>query len=1286
MAKKNSYNDNSPSGVGIPVTTEYKTYTAADISFKEDNDDPDPAALIDENTVILFNNDVHNDINYVPLQRSNINNKTDYVLVEAFNNNKKISSALLRADDDTVNITKTSINVNVLKIIRDKLSLSNGQYNIRVCLYRNYVYSVNAETEEIEEPGKIRIEEISPTRREIRVQPNLQKYNSSVNNLSNISPKQSDFEYETVWPIILKDVERNINLLSTNWLNIDSQDETNLDQVIFKLVEPLPTNIKVGNTFQVTRDLVSSYIIPVSVKLISTLSDNFEELRGPNFKAVDVKDKPSRSTMFETWDSLVGTNATTQQSIINKYISGSDNTKLNLDYRKYDNFVHFSSATERLKNFKYKLDLVEFYNSQSEFVTTQWVGKTQSGATGSSEFLQNKSMYDSKRNAIISGFDGYEKYLYYESHSLQDTTYGVYPAATWPKHTTTKPYQLIHTTGSEAISWYNNQLISASLYDETNNNMLRNTIPTHILQDVNSDSYVTFIDMIGQHFDTIYNYISNIVSVTDREESLYDGLSKDLIYDTAKSFGWSLQSGFDTSKLWEYALGTDETGSYGTATNTVVSESYSHEDIEKQTWKRIVNNIPYLLKTKGTARGIKALLNTYGIPNTILQIQEYGGPAPSRVTNSRREIEKFSYALDFSGSSCIAISHSQVAEDFTPSSVGTIVPAFYEFRFDTNTTQSMHLASSDTITTVNGGVGGVSKFEVILEHSSSADVTSSYAKYGRLVFKLTSGSYAYTSMSTDYAPFYDNDWWNVSFGTKTPVTSSLNRGQGDSSTTSWEIKYSKVGEHSDDITFTGSVTFEAPGTVPSNPRFNSTWAPYGTAANERILFGGTGSGESNATYLGFSGSMQEIRQWGVYITDNAFNKHTLAPTSIAGDTISMAYDNLISRHRLGTDSKKYNHSTGNTTILSSSAPNSNTFTPFTVAGKTTLAEFISWPDKINYSNKSETYYVDTPNSVGARPHDNKIRIEPNRLSGSNLAHDKTFEISLFDTNALDTNEISVAFSPQDQIDIDIAMQFGGFSLDDYIGDPRDSFSKEYASLKTIRDLYFKKFDDKYNIWAFIRLLNFFNKGLFRQIESLLPARADATVGLIIRPNVLERVKLDTSGFLSRETLNYTSSIKINTALTGTAASQSFENSLYLINTATINTGVRASNPGRNRYRDGSEYTYGNYTSIGVQPFVSGSSDAQRNLGQFSGSTSSSIPQYVYSKGLENLIVLGSRLTSPDFNENCPETIDGAPAVEFILTNPNQLAVTERKTISSRSGRNNRRGPSRGGSISEITVR
>ena len=184
-------------------------------------------------------------------------------------------------------------------------------------------------------------------------------------------------------------------------------------------------------------------------------------------------------------------------------------------------------------------------------------------------------MYDSKRDGVISGFDGYEKYLYYESHSIETNTYGTFPAATWPKHTATKPYTQIHTTGSEAVAWYTSQLESASLHDDTNISILRNTIPLHILQDANSDSYVLFVDMIGQHFDTLYSYISQITATTDRDESIYTGMSKDLIYDTAKSFGWNLQSGFDTSKLWEYALGTDETGSYNSGTIYVNQESYS---------------------------------------------------------------------------------------------------------------------------------------------------------------------------------------------------------------------------------------------------------------------------------------------------------------------------------------------------------------------------------------------------------------------------------------------------------------------------------------------------------------------------------------------------------------------------------------------------------------------------------------------------------------------------------------------------------------------------------------
>jgi hypothetical protein len=39
--------------------------------------------------------------------------------------------------------------------------------------------------------------------------------------------------------------------------------------------------------------------------------------------------------------------------------------KLNIDYSDFNNFIFYSSATERLENFRYKLELLEYYTSQS---------------------------------------------------------------------------------------------------------------------------------------------------------------------------------------------------------------------------------------------------------------------------------------------------------------------------------------------------------------------------------------------------------------------------------------------------------------------------------------------------------------------------------------------------------------------------------------------------------------------------------------------------------------------------------------------------------------------------------------------------------------------------------------------------------------------------------------------------------------------------------------------------------------------------------------------------------
>ena len=49
------------------------------------------------------------------------------------------------------------------------------------------------------------------------------------------------------------------------------------------------------------------------------------------------------------------------------------------------------------------------------------------------------------------------------------------------------------------------------------------------------------------------------------------------------------------------------------------------QDVSKEIFKRLYHNMSYLVKKKGTIAGLRQLINIWGIPNTILRINEFGG-------------------------------------------------------------------------------------------------------------------------------------------------------------------------------------------------------------------------------------------------------------------------------------------------------------------------------------------------------------------------------------------------------------------------------------------------------------------------------------------------------------------------------------------------------------------------------------------------------------------------------------------------------------------------------------
>ncbi len=104
--------------------------------------------------------------------------------------------------------------------------------------------------------------------------------------------------------------------------------------------------------------------------------------------------------------------------------------------------------------------------------------------------------------------------------------------------------------------------------------------------------------------------------------------------------------------------------------------------------------------------------------------------------------------------------------------------------------------------------------------------------------------------------------------------------------------------------------------------------------------------------------------------------------------------------------------------------------------------------------------------------------------------------------------VEVAFSPQNEINNDIAGQLGYFNLGDYIGDPRlvSSSAESYPALDALRNYYFEKYTENYNIWDYIRLIKYFDNSLFKMIQDWVPARTDLASGIVVKQTTLERNK------------------------------------------------------------------------------------------------------------------------------------------------------------------------------------
>lgn len=970
-------------------------------------------------------------------------------------------------------------------------------------------------------------------------------------------------------------------------IGVNAQLETSGSQssVLIKLYDALPDQYQVKDEVYVVTKVAETQAFNVSFEDTPFSLDTLTYLQGPNTN-LNIKDFVNNSTTLLSKSDLLSSPSTSSifnlQNILNQ--NGVQITP-NYSYNTFDEFVNFSSAKKRIENFVEKVSQIQTYQSDIN-VLGSITGSTSASYSVSSSVTSLTTNIEN----IIQNFDGYEYYLYYNSSSYS-----------YPKSNTSYPYDLYPVTSKQVLTWlgsdvenspyYGGIILSASIYDNNNQNWLYYTIPEFIRDNSNNNQYIEFCNMVGQHFDELWLYTKTITQKLNSTNNLEDGVPLKLAEEVIRSFGFegygnnynnqnnfiglTGENNFDYSPPTGSELITNyisvnqgniinywnPTYTFPNYVQQLITQGFPYpiDNVSKEIFKRLYHNMAYLVKKKGTISGLRQLINIWGVPDTILRINEFGGKDQNESTYDQW-YNRYSYAYTPSDTSTAVFPWMPLSQNYISESK-YIVPDSIEFRFKTDGiptssyyTQSLLVKKSNgSATSTNFDFGVTLNYTPITTGSYQGSYNTDYANYGTLRLYI-SGSTANggTAVSNDiYLPFFDKGWWSVMLKRNVHVDTNTD----DSAVTYTLYAKNKIynGWDGNQIGFQGSAS------IVSNvsASINQAWNRFGTGSADGIYLGGyiSGSVVGNRTLTSagkiFLGALQEFRYYSTPLTEEIFNNFTMNPESIEGinPTGSLSsFDKLNFRAPLGnelestfttTQATFYTQSfTSLHPAISGESPlliTQSFINPVTNVSSSTynLIYYSTGGTKTYSTVNREVYFLNQP-AMGIRNVINdKIRIADTSDYGNVLSNQisiqQDYQISQSYTE--DINSLEVSFSPQDEINDDIIQSLGFSNIQEVFSDPRTirSTGDFYNPLRKLSEDYFKKYT-KGNIYDYLRLIKYFDNSLFKAIKGYVPARTSLSTGIVIKQHLLERNKYQEPTLTQNTTIAYGSDPAFNTPL------------------------------------------------------------------------------------------------------------------------------------------------------------
>lgn len=338
--------------------------------------------------------------------------------------------------------------ISIIKEVNDFIT-KDGVYNVNYRFYEPFI-------------TKIFISDISPDRTEI-----LLKFIDNID-LAPIRAKLSSLSSDSLFYFnnILSWNSKDVSLI-IDWKISNSN-------LILKLYQPLQSEVTTKTEVSWDIEVAKSVKFDVIVKS----EDEIKVL--PRLKQADFSNKLPAYSSINISDTF---------------------TSDTIDYSKFENFVHFSSAEDRLLNAVYKIDKYRILTNDLQNNNT----------------LQNQLKINSELDSLNSELTGYEKYIF----SIYPTSGGFF----------------LPQTDNLVISWLNDIQSDASEYDSENLNALANWIPKYIKEDERNEAFSLLVSVIAEVADLKWLQSKKITDFYNPD--MTEGISADLVSIALNQFGYN---------------------------------------------------------------------------------------------------------------------------------------------------------------------------------------------------------------------------------------------------------------------------------------------------------------------------------------------------------------------------------------------------------------------------------------------------------------------------------------------------------------------------------------------------------------------------------------------------------------------------------------------------------------------------------------------------------------------------------------------------------------------------